>query len=220
LIFLVVCLAICVVCENISADRLFTLHTIPDAQYRKALCNDGTPYGFYFRPGVNNGTTKWVFRLQGGGWCWDIPSCASRWKYSQYWMTSKDLPATMNDTDCIGPACHGGILSSDPKINPYFYDANQVYIWYCSSDSHLGNNAASPQTGNWYFYGKWNILAVMEEIIYNTSLNFANAQWVLITGDSAGGVATLNNIDWMAQYLGIFLLLKQCIEGSSMPVGF
>ena len=35
-----------------------------------------------------------------------------------------------------------GILSEDPEENPYFSTWSHVYVWYCSSDSHLGEAAA------------------------------------------------------------------------------
>ena len=31
-----------------------------------------------------------------------------------------------------------GILSDREEDNPVFWDANHVFVWYCSSDSHLG----------------------------------------------------------------------------------
>lgn len=35
-----------------------------------------------------------------------------------------------------------GILSTDPRQNRFFHDWTHVYVWYCSSDSHLGDAAA------------------------------------------------------------------------------
>ena len=32
----------------------------------------------------------------------------------------------------------GGILSDRQDENPVFWDYNHVFVWYCSSDSHLG----------------------------------------------------------------------------------
>ena len=34
-----------------------------------------------------------------------------------------------------------GITSTDPAQNPSFHGWNQVHIWYCSSDSHLGDTS-------------------------------------------------------------------------------
>ena len=38
-----------------------------------------------------------------------------------------------------------GILSDDPLQNPNFHDWTHVYLWYCSSDSHLGDASKSEQ---------------------------------------------------------------------------
>lgn len=42
-----------------------------------------------------------------------------------------------------------GVLSNDPAANPSFHDWNHVYLWYCSSDSFLGDAAwgAIPPAG-------------------------------------------------------------------------
>eukprot|EP01088_Endostelium_zonatum_P016587 TRINITY_DN4548_c0_g1_i1.p1 TRINITY_DN4548_c0_g1~~TRINITY_DN4548_c0_g1_i1.p1 ORF type:complete len:393 (+),score=41.73 TRINITY_DN4548_c0_g1_i1:13-1191(+) len=211
LLLLFVLVIVSLSCVNgFEQDGLFHLYTIPNAQERRALCNDGSAYGFYFRKGSTN---NWVFRLQGGGWCWDVPSCKSRYEQSRYWMTSKDLLPTMTDSDCIGPACHAGILSSNPTLNPYFHDSNHVYIWYCTSDSHLGNQTASTTTGGWSFLGKNVIQSVVEEVSTNPSFNFRDALRVLITGDSAGGVGTLNNIQWMTSMLRRHTTSKTIYKG-------
>merc|ERR1719239_1421382 len=45
----------------------------------KLQCNDGSPGGFYYRPSTDTaGENKWIFYLQGGGWCWNSTSCADR----------------------------------------------------------------------------------------------------------------------------------------------
>jgi len=177
---------------------LFQRYFVENAQERKALCNDLTPAGYYVRNGSSN---NWVIRLQGGGWCYDVPSCKGRMQASPYLMTSKVLPPQMNDTVKIGPAAHGGILSSDQSINPYFYNANHVYIWYCSSDSHLGTKDPSPETNNWAFYGKHIIQGIIEDLIQMQEPRITLAENILITGDSAGGVGAINNIDFIVQLL-------------------
>ena len=41
-----------------------------------------------------------------------------------------------------------GILSDDPAENPYFSSWNHVAVWYCSSDSHLGDAPAGASSAN------------------------------------------------------------------------
>jgi len=165
-------------------------------------CNDGTQAVYYFRAGEGSGAKRWVIRLQGGGWCWDIGSCQGRQQSSPYWTSSKYCPTAVNDTQDISGVPHGGILSSDPTINPDFYNANQVYLWYCSSDSHSGNRTASPETNNWHFRGKDIVAAMIGHLINQQNPSITGASEILLTGDSAGGVATLSNVEYIRELLG------------------
>jgi len=186
--------------EWILGDNLFHLYSL------NVPCNDGSPAGYYFRPGYGNGSKTWVIRLQGGGWCWDIKSCEDRWNTAPYFMSSKGLPKTMNDSTLIAHwVAHGGITSSNETINPYFYNSNQVYVWYCSSDSFLGNQTANAETGNWIFRGKDIIVSLIHQLIHSRGIG--NAKRILLSGDSAGGVAALNNADF------VFELLKDHVSG-------
>ena len=45
-----------------------------------AACLDGSPYGFYLSLGDNGNSTRWVFSIQGGGWCSDENDCLGRSK--------------------------------------------------------------------------------------------------------------------------------------------
>ena len=39
-----------------------------------------------------------------------------------------------------------GVLSDQPDENPVFWDYNHVFVWYCSSDSHLGASRCTGTT--------------------------------------------------------------------------
>lgn len=121
----------------LSADEFvrYNLSRVNDL----AVCNDNTSAVYYFRAGFGDGINKWVIRQQGGGWCYDETSCLNRQKNSPKYTSSTLCPLTMNDSTTIAGTGHEGILSSNKSENPIFYNANQVYLWYCSSDSHLGN---------------------------------------------------------------------------------
>jgi len=146
-------------------------------------------------------STRWVIRLQGGGWCYSVDSCASRLKYSPYWMTSTFCPPNMTDFTTISGVAHGGILSSNATINPNFYDANQVYVWYCSSDSMRADRPASNATGGWHFRGLRIVQQIILDLLFNQTPSLQNATQVLLTGDSAGGVATFNNADEIGEMI-------------------
>src|SRR5690606_25252910 len=50
------------------------------AIFPDAVCNDGTPGFFYFRPaGSEAARNRWVIQLQGGGSCANPSHCAKRW---------------------------------------------------------------------------------------------------------------------------------------------
>jgi hypothetical protein len=172
----------------------FFLNTVsPDA-----ICNDGTPAAYYFRAGYGSGADRWVIRLQGGGWCWDEESCKTR---EVKYTTSNVCPENLTDTETIGGSQHQGILSSNQTLNPYWYNANQVWLWYCTSDSHLGSKYANESLNGWSFLGKTVVRALIHHLLYVQQPSMQTATQVLLTGDSAGGVATLNNADFVGSLI-------------------
>jgi len=108
------------------------------------------------------------------------------------------VPSQLLDNQTINGVGHEGILASTPSLNPNFYNWNHVYVWYCSSDSHLGNATKSSING-WNFNGKIIVQAVMQTVIQK--MNLAAATDVLLTGDSAGGVGTANNADFIGSFV-------------------
>ena len=45
-----------------------TLHLVPQEKYPHAKCLDGTPAGYYFRPGRGEHSESIILFLEGGGW--------------------------------------------------------------------------------------------------------------------------------------------------------
>ena len=89
--------------------------------YPMAVCNDGTPGGYYWSPGTDS--SLWIVYLQGGYWCTNRLTCHGRMSdvdqaSSQYWQTT---------------TAASGIFSRTP--NNSFAAANLVYVRYCSSDA-------------------------------------------------------------------------------------
>ena len=66
------------VSSNVSLD----LHLYQDAEEQQLLCNDGSPAGYYFRPAPEDAEDaakdRWIFYLEGGGWCWNETECFMR----------------------------------------------------------------------------------------------------------------------------------------------
>jgi len=160
-----------------------------------AVCNDGSPATYFFRKGTGNGASIWTIYLEGGGYCYDIPSCRERFAETPHFMTSKLLPAELNDETESDDVNHLGINSGDPLPNPHFFNVNQVYLWYCSSDTHSGNQTASSGTGGWYFMGRVIVEALIKHLLQVQSMY--TAKYVLLTGFSAGGMGVFHNADFV-----------------------
>ena len=86
----------------------------------------------------------------GGGWCINQADCENRWKDSPFLMSTMGLPDTVDVStrhsgipDVVFP--NHGILSANLQENPYFGSWNRVHLWYCSSDSHLGEATVGEQ---------------------------------------------------------------------------
>lgn len=163
---------------------------VRDAAKRQAVCNDGSPAVYYFRPGSGAGINRWMIFLAGGGFCFNGDSCALRQVLTPEFMTSTDKPATV-----VVP----GLLSDARAQNPDFYNANQAAIAYCSSDLWSGNREASSATEGYEFRG-WTIFhSVIADLkARTTGPNLKNATEILLAGTSAGGNGVMMHLDWLA----------------------
>merc|ERR1711964_839135 len=95
-----------------------------------AVCLDGTPSAYYFRKGVGDGSTKFYWHFQGGGWCESLADCKGR-SVTQL-GSSKSYPATLNQG--------GGYFSTLPSVNPLMWNWNSAFLRYCDGGSFSGDN--------------------------------------------------------------------------------
>jgi len=172
---------------------------------RGAVCLDGTDAGFYFAPAADAANAKhWQLYFEGGGWCYDAMDCWGR-SYSSL-GSSSSWPATMGV---------GGIMSDDCATNPDFCKYNRVYMKYCDGNSFSGNRAEplvvkglDGKDKPLYFRGKRIIDAVLETLMNKYGLS--TAENVLLTGCSAGGLATYLHTDYVRESLiGLGVTLKR-----------
>lgn len=84
-----------------------------------------------------------------------------------------------------------GILSSKQDENPYYFEANHVFVPYCSSDGWSGDNPAKSNK-DLHFSGSKIIQNVIKDLI---SKGLDEADSVYLAGSSAGGTGVLINID-------------------------
>jgi hypothetical protein len=172
-----------------------TLVWLEDAAARGLVCNDGTPTGYYIRRGSGGGSNRWLIHLEGGGFCYDVASCDQRQIDLPRFMTSGGWAATMPGD---------GAQSASAFWNPDFHDANHVYLPYCSSDAWSGDREASADTGGRHFRGGAILRAVIDELTDPAATpapNLAEADEVLFSGTSAGGIGVQANLDWLSARL-------------------
>jgi hypothetical protein len=157
---------------------------IRDAVKRKAVCNDGSPGIYYFRPGTGTGPKRWVIFLECiWGWCTG-PYCPG---------TSLDRPETIGTR---------GLLSNRECQNPDFYNANHVVLINCTRDMYSGNAEFIGGAGPVQFRGRILFRSMIQDLIDmpGSTLNEPGAE-VLLFGASCGGIGVMIQLDWLAQKL-------------------
>ena len=135
-------------------------------------CADGSEFSFWVRPAD---PTKVVLYFQGGGACFSAESCA--------FTGGTYKPTTGLQDDPTGGA---GILDfADPR-NP-LADYSFVFVPYCTGDVHIGDatTAYSPELTVQH-KGAVNAAAALDYL----ATTFPDAEQVVVTGESAGGVPT------------------------------
>ncbi|NP_001369199.1 palmitoleoyl-protein carboxylesterase NOTUM isoform 2 precursor [Mus musculus] len=138
-------------------------------------CNDGSPAGYYLKE--SKGSRRWLLFLEGGWYCFNRENCDSRYSTMRRLMSSKDWPHTRTGT---------GILSSQPEENPHWWNANMVFIPYCSSDVWSG---ASPKSdkNEYAFMGSLIIQEVVRELL---GKGLSGAKVLLLAGSRCGAWLT------------------------------
>lgn len=131
----------------------------------------------------------------------------------------------------------GGILSPLASENPYWYNANHVFVPYCSSDSWSGSRSKPETRDGFRFMGSLIVQQVMADLI-PLGLGHPQGADLLMAGSSAGGLGVMLNLDRVRTFLqdekgkslNYFLINKNQIylfqvwmskfAVSAIPVGF
>jgi len=157
-------------------------------------CLDGSPAGFYYAPPISQDSSLWVFYMRGGG------NCASEQRCKQRSKTDKGSSVNWKATEKYDH----GIQSSNPDINPDFYDSHKVHIPYCTGDGHTGQRiTATKETWGFYFSGHENFIQILKFLLSSQTIGpqLKKATHVMLSGISAGGIGAFANIDYLAQTL-------------------
>lgn len=148
-----------------------------------------TQFAFFLRKA---NPRKLLIALDGGGACWDANTCIGTALAGDpiYQLTVNETPETL--------AQAGGIADLDNPHNP-FANYTQVFIPYCTGDTHLGSKDTTydfvfngmPLPWTIHHRGYDNLLSVLRELsAYYQDIGFAPAKTVVL-GGSAGGYGGL-----------------------------
>ncbi|KAK6478249.1 inactive palmitoleoyl-protein carboxylesterase notum1b [Huso huso] len=170
-------------CSSPNIKHEMRLHSLENTS---VVCNDGTPAGYYLKE--SKGSKRWLIFLEGGWYCFSKENCDTRYDTTRRLMSSTGWPQTKIGT---------GILSSHPEENPYWWNANMVFIPYCSSDVWSGASTKSHKS-DYAFMGSLIIKEVVKELL---TKGLDNAKVLLLAGSSAGGTGVLLNVDRVAEQL-------------------
>ncbi len=144
-----------------------------------AVCSDGSPYKFFFRPGLSE---KLMVYFQGGGACWSGRTC------------DPDLePSYKINLDKVNPEAYNGILSFDNPENP-LNDYSVVFVPYCSADVHIGDALANYEATSTAEHQSHTVQIEHRGYINTdaalawTYNNFFTPETIFVTGSSAGSI--------------------------------
>ncbi|MBA0750757.1 hypothetical protein Gogos_002146 [Gossypium gossypioides] len=165
-----------------SNHRLIPLTLLHRAKATGAFCLDGSLPGYHFQKGFGSGSNNWLLHIEGGGWCNSIETCEIR---------KRTALGSSKYMDPLIP--FDGILSHQSSQNPDFYNWNIVKMRYCDGASLAGHPESEFKNGTKLFFrGQLIWEAIMSELL---SLGLSKAKQALLTGCSAGGLATLIHCD-------------------------
>jgi hypothetical protein len=164
-----------------------TITVLHNAVAKGAVCLDGSPPAYHLQRGFGSGANSWLVHLEGGGWCSDIQSCSERARSalgSSLYM-GKTIPFT-------------GVLSDLQSENPDFYNWNRVMVRYCDGSSFTGDVEEVDPGSKLHLRGQRIWQAVMRDLL---AQGMDKAKQALLTGCSAGGLATFIHCDQFSDLL-------------------
>ncbi|XP_042505727.1 pectin acetylesterase 9 isoform X2 [Macadamia integrifolia] len=171
-----------------SEERLLVNMTlVKNAAVQGAVCLDGSLPAYHLHPGFGSGAHNWLLQFEGGGWCNDVASCLERAK------TRRGSTRFMNKWEVFS-----GILSNNMSLNPDFYNWNRVKLRYCDGASFAGDGKFDNGTNSLYFRGQRIWKAIILDLL---SRGLNQADKALLSGCSAGGLATFLHCDNFTQFL-------------------
>ena len=106
-----------------------TLTLLPGAAAEKgAVCLDGSPAGYYFRPGTSEGRDKWLLIFNGGGWCIGKDGTAAAAAKACSERAEGSLGSSKPWKPRLAEDAHG-MTNSNCTVNPAFCTWTMVYMY-------------------------------------------------------------------------------------------
>ncbi|KAI4314592.1 hypothetical protein L6164_027482 [Bauhinia variegata] len=159
-----------------------------------AVCLDGSPPAYHLDRGFGAGINNWLIQIEGGGWCNNATTCLYR-KNTRL-GSSKQM---------VKQIAFSGILSNKPQYNPDFYNWNRIKVRYCDGSSFTGDVERVNPATNLHFRGARVFNAVIEDLLAKGMKNARNA---ILSGTSAGGLASILHCDRFRALLPIIARVK------------
>ena len=159
-------------------------------------CLDGSPYAFWVWPG---NSSDWSIFIQGGGWCLDEALCEARAATS-----ARGSSVGYNISGAWGPTA-ANTNGGPPAYTCQGQDPNctRVYLPYCDGSCFASERAAPwPVNGSnatLTFRGRANLERTLDTL--QDRFGFAQAQRLVVSGGSAGGLSTYLHVDHIADRL-------------------
>lgn len=143
-------------------------------------CRSGKKTGIGIK--INNNSNKLLIYLEGGGACFNDPTCLAnpdRWGKAKF-STWKNSGLQL------------GVFNDGNENNP-FHDWNMVYVPYCTGDIHSGTNFEADVgiRKKQRMVGYRNMSRTLEELVAYFGLEKYDE--IFLTGTSAGGYGAIVN---------------------------
>jgi O-palmitoleoyl-L-serine hydrolase len=189
-----------------------------------AKCMDGSPPIYWIIKGSGSGAKKWLISFEEGGFCnlinggYDNCYYFAYEKNGGYLGTSNSpiVPSIFNFS-----VAYENYFSRNRTTNPIMYNWNMVYMHYCDGSLWLGNvtGYVMSKGTKMYIRGNANAMAILNDLMENQG--FADAQSVIVTGQSVGGVAAYNYVDNIAaMFTGSTRVVGMPDSGFFLPVNY
>ncbi|KAL1550747.1 Pectin acetylesterase 9 [Salvia divinorum] len=185
-VVLLTCAPRCISSQQ-QQQRRVNMTLVRNASLIGAYCLDGSLPAYHLDRGVGAGSRNWLLQFEGGGWCNDVKSCLDRA------ATRRGSTLHMSKVEVFS-----GILSNNASLNPDFYNWNRVKLRYCDGASFAGDAVFDNGTSLLYFRGQRIWKAIILDLLPK---GLGQARKALLSGCSAGGLATFVHCDDFTSYL-------------------